>query len=127
MHRGFVSGNKNGGCSWAWPLFFGAKYQYFKTLLFFETKQYRGKVIQLGSKPVRGAEHQRSVTRDCTAARSGTSPQSFIVAVIVVRGVGRGGVTIAAVAGRRASSGMTTCSGVSPVSGPAMGRMGSGL
>jgi hypothetical protein len=52
MHRGFVSGNKNwGGAVGRGLCFLGQNYQYFKTLVFFETLQYRRKVIQLGSKP----------------------------------------------------------------------------
>ena len=54
MHRGFVSGNKNGRGAVGLGLHFeGENYQYFKTLVFFETLQYCRKLLQLGSKPVR--------------------------------------------------------------------------
>ena len=53
MHKGFVSGNKNGGGAVRLGLrFFAQNCQYFKTLVFFEMLQYHRKVLQLGWKPV---------------------------------------------------------------------------
>ncbi len=41
-----------GGCSWAWPLFCGAKLPVFENHSFFEMVQYRKQLIQLGSNQV---------------------------------------------------------------------------